>query len=380
MVYDPTKDFVGLWRNTAGQLSKEQMPGLDFVVAALARAGLITLSVSATPPVVSQSTTAWLQAAVPSYSAEGVLHLWDPDTSAYVLATQALLFEMLQTAAGASGVSWWVTAGGPPANVIGGNGDFAIRTDEPGGVFGPKALDVWPATPLPGTTNMISSAELDNTFGTDPGLMIYRGAAAWQALPIGADGTVLTALGSVPTWDALSLLLDAVFGGTQGSILFRNAALWSTLPPGAANDVLSSGGPAANPAWAARTAEFGPGTRMLFNQSVAPTGWTKSIAVNDAGIRVVSGSVGTVAGTPFSTVFAQTAVGNTTLSVAQMPSHGHTTNAPVNAGTQSDLTPGSVIGVSGTAVVNANGGSTSHTHSIQLQLAYVDVIIASKDA
>lgn len=379
MAYNPVTDFLALWRNSGGQVSKLEMPGLDYVVATLARAGFITLSVSATAPVVSQSTTAWLQAAVPSNSAEGVMWLWDPVTTTYVAATPALLFKMLETAAGENGVSWWTCAGGPPSNVVGNNGDFAIRTDEPGGVYGPKVAGAWPLAPLPGTTNEVTSVALDNTFGTVEGQIIYRGPALWQGLPIGVEGEVLSVQGGLPDWNAISALLDSVFGGVQGSMLFRGVAFWGAIPPGTAGQVMSSGGAGADPLWASRTPEFDSGTTMVFNQTAAPTGWTKSVAQNDVGLRVTSGVVGSVAGTPFSTVFAQTAVGNTTLSVAQMPSHGHTTNAPVSSGSQSDITPGSVIGVTGTATINANGGGGAHSHSVQLSLAYVDVIIASKN-
>src|SRR5258708_588194 len=124
MVYNPTTDFVALWRNIAGVVSKVEMPGLDLVIATLARAGLFTLSVSATAPVANQSTTAWLQANVPSNAAEGTLRLWDKVTTAYLPATAALFLQLLEATAGESGVSWW-TSTGVPLNTLGNNGDFA---------------------------------------------------------------------------------------------------------------------------------------------------------------------------------------------------------------------------------------------------------------
>lgn len=380
MSYNPATDYVGLWRNIAGQVSKVEMPGLDYVVAALARAGVITLSVSATAPVANQSTTAWLQAAVPSYSAEGVLQLWNAATSAYAAATPALFFDMLQVSAGQNGVSWWTRAGGPPANTVGSNGDFAIRTDEPGGIYGPKAAGAWPASPIPGTTDIISSTQLDLSFGTAEGLMIYRDAAAWEALPIGSANKLLASSGVLPQWETLSALMDAVFGSSQGSILFRDAAAWNDLAPGAANQVLATGGPGANPAWAPRTAEFPSGTVMLFQQTAAPVGWTKQTAINDYGLRVTSGAVGATAGTAFSTVFAQTAVGNTTITQATMPSHVHTIPAAVvnePAGGGSTMQP--LISGAGTTATSSIGGDGPHAHSVQLALSYVDVIIASKN-
>jgi hypothetical protein len=63
------------------------------------------------------------------------------------------------------------------------------------------------------------------------------------------------------------------------------------------------------------------GTVMLFYQAAAPTGWTKLTTQNDKALRVVSGSGGVAGGTnPFSTVMAQAATGNHTLSRAELPS------------------------------------------------------------
>lgn len=378
MVFNPATDFLGLWRNNAGQVSKVEMPGLDYVAAALARAGLITLSVSATAPVVSQATTAWLQAAVPSYSAEGVMRLWDPAASAYAAATPALFFEMLQAAAGQNGTSWWATVGGPPVNTVGHDGDYAIQTDEPGGVYGPKAGGVWPAQPLPGTTDLISSLQLDLSFGVTEGLMIYRGTTAWQSLPIGGDDTFLTSLAGVPIWRMLTSLLDDIFGNAQGSFLYRDAALWQVLAPGAATQVLTTGGPGANPTWAPRTPEFPSGTVMLFRQTAAPTGWTKQTAINDYGLRVTSGAVGTTPGTPFSTVFAQTVVGDTTLTIAQMPSHHHSVSGSVVT-TTAVAAPGHSFADQTAINTGDQGGGLPHNHAVNLSLSYLDVIMATKN-
>lgn len=90
MGYTPATDFLALLRNTGGGVRTEQMPGLDWVVAALARAGFITLSVSATAPTSNQAATAWFQPASPSWTAEGVLFLWNATTSTYQPATPVL--------------------------------------------------------------------------------------------------------------------------------------------------------------------------------------------------------------------------------------------------------------------------------------------------
>ena len=378
MVYNPALDFVGLWRSAGGNVSKMELPGLDFVVAALARAGIINLSVSATAPVANQSTTAWLRTAVPSWSAEGSFFLWDKVTTTYLAATPALFFQFLEASAGEASVSWWTSTGGPPANVVGSNGDFAIRLDTPNGIYGPKALGAWPATPIPGTADVLTSASLDNTFGTTPGALITRGPAVWGTVPIGPANNLLVSSGGFPAWGGLSALLDTVFGGVQGSILIREAGAWNDLPPGVAGQVLATGGPGANPAWAPRTAEFAAGTRMVFHQTAAPTGWTKQTVLNDYGLRVVSGAAGTTAGAAFSTVFAQTAVSGHAITVPEMAIHDHLYLAPNGSTT----TGGGGFPAGGAPVVNtttAAGGNQAHTHPVTLTLAYTDVIIAQKD-
>ena len=104
-------------------------------------------------------------------------------------------------------------------------------------------------------------------------------------------------------------------------------------------------------------APMGSGTITAFQQTTAPTGWTKVTTYNDAGFRVVSGTASAVTGaTAFSTVFAQTTTGtmtpattggpstntsdgpstNTTdghtLNSAEIPAHTHQTNIAGGAG------------------------------------------------
>lgn len=88
MPYSPVTDFLALVRNAGGQASIAEMPGLDYVVAAMARAGLFTLYVGQTAPTSNQSTTAWLRPASPSWTAEGTVWLWNGTT--YAPATPLL--------------------------------------------------------------------------------------------------------------------------------------------------------------------------------------------------------------------------------------------------------------------------------------------------
>src|SRR5579859_148828 len=162
MSYNPVTDFVGLWRAVSGGVAKVELPGLDFVIAALGRSGAINISTSTTAPVTNQATTAWLQPAATSYAAEASFFLWNAVGASYQPATTRLLMEML--------------------------------------------------------------------------------AAAEK-------------VAAVPT--AISSLLDTL-SATQGAIAFRGSASWQALSPGALGTVLTSGGPGANPAWAALSSTTAP--------------------------------------------------------------------------------------------------------------------------
>lgn len=95
MAYSPTTDFLGLLRQVASGVELERMPGLDYVLAALARAGLFQLSVGQTAPTANQTTTVWLRPSVPSWVAEGVVFLWSAAIGAYAPATPALWMQLL---------------------------------------------------------------------------------------------------------------------------------------------------------------------------------------------------------------------------------------------------------------------------------------------
>lgn len=159
---------------------------------------------------------------------------------------------------------------------------------------------------------------------------------------------------------------------------------------GVAGQVLTSAGSAAPPGWQSLPQEFDSGTRLLFQQTAAPTGWTKDTTHNDKALRVVNGAVssgGTVAFTSaFITQAVSGTVGSTTLSEAQIPSHTHLAGATLQ--TSSSSAKGSSaqwrsISATGNAT-SATGGSGSHNHTfsgaaINLAVQYVDVIIATKN-
>jgi microcystin-dependent protein len=131
---------------------------------------------------------------------------------------------------------------------------------------------------------------------------------------------------------------------------------------------------------------------MLFVQTSAPTGWVKSTAHNNKSLRVVSGTAGSGGSVAFTTAFANQAVsgtngaiGDTTLTIAQIPSHTHTYVALSGSNFSSFDAPGGDYQL-GDDNTGARGGGGSHTHTasaftgtaINLAVQYVDVIICTK--
>src|SRR3990167_888944 len=128
-------------------------------------------------------------------------------------------------------------------------------------------------------------------------------------------------------------------------------------------------------------------TAMLFQQTAAPTGWTKSTTHNDKTLRFVTGTASIGGSVAFSTVFGRTATDAHTLTVAQVPAL--TAPFTYNLADNGVQPPGaanavehisSAVGLDVEVVVTTTGGSGSETHNIDTRVHYVDVIIATKDA
>ena len=139
---------------------------------------------------------------------------------------------------------------------------------------------------------------------------------------------------------------------------------------------------------------FTPGTAMLFVQTSAPTGWVKSTAHDNKALRLVSGTAGAGGSVAFTTAFANQAVsgsngaiGATTLTIAQIPSHTHTYLSVAGGVISNQALDNTAFGNEpGFVDTVATGGGGSHTHSgsaftgtaINLAVQYVDVIICTK--
>ena len=177
----------------------------------------------------------------------------------------------------------------------------------------------------------------------------------------------------------------ATFGGNNDFRLYNSASTYYHT---------FSNNPTANrtltlPDWTGTVDVFPSGTVMLFVQSAAPTGWTKSATHNNKALRVVSGTVSTGGTVAFTTAFASKSVsgtvGSTTLTINQIPSHNHTYSFPGSSFIYLASGPGAYgLGDAYTYTSGNAGGGQGHTHTftgtaIDLAVQYVDVIIATKD-
>jgi hypothetical protein len=169
---------------------------------------------------------------------------------------------------------------------------------------------------------------------------------------------------------------------------------------------------------------FPSGTKMLFQQTAAPTGWTKDTTHNDKALRVVSGAASSGGTVAFSTAFANRTVsgnvdnftatgtvGGTALTVGQLPGHQHFIAAvdvvqttPALSATnyvsrvRSDTNNSPNYTLTGTTVdatlglTSATGSGETHTHTftgtahnhsftttLDIAVQYVDLIIATKN-
>lgn len=208
--------------------------------------------------------------------------------------------------------------------------------------------------------------------------------------------------------------ISPVSGGTGQNSLTANAVILGNgtsavqlVSPGGSTNVLVSDGST----WSATAVSgFDSGTVAVFNQTSAPTGWTKDTSnYNNSAMRLVTGSASTGGSVDFTTAFASqtpagtvgissivASAGDTTLTTPQIPSHTHTPGGAgaysltaIDGGPEANAARGSF----GTTTTGAAGGGGSHSHplsvsgssasfsgnAINLAVKYIDVIRATKD-
>ena len=160
------------------------------------------------------------------------------------------------------------------------------------------------------------------------------------------------------------------------------------------------------------------GTKKLFFQATAPTGWTQDTTNSDRALRVVSGTGGGTGGsTSFVTALSSSSgninvginttlpvetppgagsiVGNHTLSITELPDHVHPSiygpTGGANATPFSNTGARTINGDTATGTMNESSGGGAHNHpfsgsttinttfndGIDLGVQYVDVIICT---
>ena len=142
------------------------------------------------------------------------------------------------------------------------------------------------------------------------------------------------------------------------------------------------------------------GSVMLFVQTAAPTGWTKSTTHDNKALRVVSGTASSGGSVGFTTAFGTPTVtgsvslsgtvGATTLTIEQIPSHTH--NITLVSGDSGPYIGPNRNNLESTSTVSSGsaGGGQPHDHSFSgsgslssasatINVQYVDVIICTKD-
>jgi microcystin-dependent protein len=232
-------------------------------------------------------------------------------------------------------------------------------------------------------------------------------AAGYHAsLKIGATNDATTCTLNLNTIGAVAIkkvsggaLVDLAVGDLVQDMIaeFRhNGTVWMLLnPPG---DGGGGGG-------SALTAPSG--TRMLFQQTAAPTGWTKDTAHNNKALRIVSGTAGSGGSVSFTAAFAASRTSDAhTLSLTQIPAHTHSGSGLTAASSGDhahtytvDVFPAGSGGLDGggsqttanTSTAGAHthsisgstgnaGGGGSHSHGLpSFAVQYVDIITAVKD-
>lgn len=147
--------------------------------------------------------------------------------------------------------------------------------------------------------------------------------------------------------------------------------------------------------------DFPTGTRLPFQQTTPPAGYTKdtvTAGLNNSMFRCVTGTVGSGGSQGVTTVFTSSRtpsgnVGDTALSVGQMPSHEHfvvnsdfnpTTGTGLNSGTYVEFGAGgagsAAYSMSGNGTVanigrsSAQGSGQTHGHSLSMNAMNFDVL------
>lgn len=305
---------------------------------------------------------------------------------------------------------------GPLTGNVTGNVSGNVSGNVTGNTSGTAATVTSAAQPAITSMGTLTTLQVDNiningnaitsTAGTD---LTITPLAGQQVV---LDGTIVVDAGVIT--GATSVTSTAFVGGLTGNVTGNTSGTAATVTT-AAQPAITSVGTLTSLATGAITMSgrlvdaFPTGTLMLFQQTAAPTGWTKQTTHNNKSLRVVSGTASSGGTTAFTDVFTGTTTGSHVLTTANLPAHTHgaiadhthtvPTVKPTSSSTSSitgihyatytyssaNSTDGGVVATS--VATNAGGGhthtsvggGTGHTHSMDMRVQYVDLIIAAKD-
>jgi len=131
---------------------------------------------------------------------------------------------------------------------------------------------------------------------------------------------------------------------------------------------------------------FPVGTRMLFAQTTAPTGWAQDTTpgLNDRMLRLVN-TPSALAGGTASPIAMNSTTGGHALIITEMPAHTHTYSQRQNAANTGNQIAGSPYSGALAAQTTGSTGGTgpgtngvAHTHPMTWNPRYQDVIICVK--
>jgi hypothetical protein len=294
------------------------------------------------------------------------------------------------------------------------SGNVTISTDSSGAALKITQTGTGPAL------RVQDSVDPDSTpfIITSSGLVGIGTISPGEALTVDNNGKIELADSGVPLTVISATATESIFSaeGARDFVIKTNSNTRVTVDD--AGDAAFTGSVTA-PTFYGAWANIPAGTVMLFVQTAAPTGWTKSTTHDNKALRVVSGAASSGGSVAFTTAFASQAVTGTvasyTLTTSDIPSHNHSASSSssvsdpghahsytgvsgsnsYNAGTGGNFSvpnaAGLTTGGSGTGIsvststsIGNTGGGGGHAHgfsapSINLAVQYVDVIIATKD-
>lgn len=128
------------------------------------------------------------------------------------------------------------------------------------------------------------------------------------------------------------------------------------------------------------------GTVMIFQQTVVPVGWTRISVFDGTMLRVVGSATPSNGGTNdmVNSLVNITSLDGHAVTIAEMPSHGHSNTFSVTASGSTVTFGGISYGDGNTPSVtyttdNGGAGGNAHVHSLQFNLKYVDTLNCFKN-